>query len=190
MFFFQPADMVSQVLNLGLPARIDVQVQGRKLDDNYQIAQALATKIRQVPGAADVRVQQFLDYPGFMFSVDRNLATQVGVTERDVANQMNISLASSGQTAPDYWLDPSNGINYSVNVQTPQYDVSSMQDLINTPVPAAGQSEPELFGNWRRSSVTSPWASTTTTTFNLSSTCTRRTTSATWVVSPPPSTRS
>jgi multidrug efflux pump subunit AcrB len=147
MFFFQPADMVSQVLNLGLPARIDVQVQGRKLDQNYEIAQSLARKIRQVPGAADVRVQQFMDYPGFLFSVDRNLATQVGVTEQGVANQMNISLASSGQTAPNYWLDPSNGINYSVNVMTPQYKVSSMQDLINTPVPAAGQGEPELFGN-------------------------------------------
>ena len=146
-FFFQPADMVSQVLNLGLPARIDVQIQGRKLQDNYVVAQALASKIRRIPGAADVRVQQFMDYPGLFFSVNRDLATQVGVAERDVANQVNIALASSGQTAPNYWLDPSNGINYSVNVMTPQYDVSKMEDLVNTPVPAAGQGTPQLFGN-------------------------------------------
>ncbi len=146
-FFFQPADMVSQVLNLGLPARIDVQVQGRKLQDNYQVAQALASKIRRVHGAADVRVQQFMDYPGLFFSVNRDLATQAGVAERDVANQVNIALASSGQTAPNYWLDPRNGINYSVNVMTPQYDVSNMEDLVNTPVPAVGQGTPQLFGN-------------------------------------------
>ena len=146
-FFFQPADMVSQVLNLGLPARIDVQVQGRKLRDNYKVAQGMAEKIKLIPGAADVRVQQFMDYPGLFFSVNRDLASQVGVAERDVANQVNISLASSGQTAPNYWLDPSNGINYSVNVMTPQYKVSRMEDLVNTPVPAVGQETPQLFGN-------------------------------------------
>jgi len=146
-FFFQPADMVNQVLNLGLPSRIDIQVQGRRLRENYAVAQALSAKIAQIPGAADVRVQQFMDYPGFFFSVDRDRANQVGLAQRDVANQLTISLSSSGQTAPNFWLDPRNGISYSVNVQTPQYKVSNMEDLVNTPVSTPGQEQPQLFGN-------------------------------------------
>jgi multidrug efflux pump subunit AcrB len=146
-FFFQPADMVNQVLNLGLPSRIDIQVQGRRLRENYAIAQGLAAKIAQVPGATDVRVQQFMNYPGFFFSVDRERANEAGIAQRDVANQMAVSLSSSGQTSPNYWLDPRNGVNYSVNVQTPQYKVENMEDLANTPVTTPMQRQPELFGN-------------------------------------------
>ena len=146
-FFFQQSDMVSQVLNLGLPARIDIQVQGQQKYDNYRIAQALATKIRQVPGAVDVRVHQVMDYPELFFAVDRDRAREIGLAERSVANQLTISLSSSGQTAPNFWLDPRNGVSYSVNVQTPQYKVSSMEDLTNTPVAVAGQVQPQLFGN-------------------------------------------
>jgi len=147
MFFFQPADIVSKVLNFGLPARIDVQVQGRRVADNYAIAQRIASRINRVPGAADVRVQQFMNYPGLFFSVDRDRATEIGLAQREVANQLTISLSSSGQTAPNYWLDPRNGVNYSVQVMTPQYRVSSMEDLVNTPVTVPGQRTPQLFGN-------------------------------------------
>jgi len=146
-FFFQPADIVSQVLNLGLPSRIDIQVQGQRKLENYRVAQALAAKITRVPGAADVRVQQVIDYPGLFFSVDRRRATELGLDQRSVANQLTISLSSSGQTAPNYWLDPRNGVNYSVQAMTPQYKVSSMEDLNNTPVMAPGGEQPQLFGN-------------------------------------------
>src|SRR5579883_527556 len=146
-FFFQPADMVSQVLNLGLPSRIDVQVQGQHKYENYRIAQGLAAKIARIPGAVDVRVHQIMDYPELFFSVDRDRATEVGLAQRDVANQLTISLSSSGQTAPNFWLDPQNGISYSVQVMTPQYKVSNMEDLVNTPVAAPGHQQPQLFGN-------------------------------------------
>ena len=147
-FFFQPADMVSHVLNLGLPSRIDVQVQGQKKYENYKVAQELAAKIRAIPGAVDVHVQQIMDYPEVFFTVDRNRATELGLQQRDVANQLTISLSSSGQTAPNYWLDPRNGVSYSVQVMTPQYKVHSMEDLTNTPVAAGGgQATPQLLGN-------------------------------------------
>jgi multidrug efflux pump subunit AcrB len=146
-FSFEPADLVSHVLNLGLPSRIDVQVQGQKKAENYQVARALAAQIAKVPGAVDVRVQQAMDYPEMFFTVDRDRASELGLQEKDVANQLTISLSSSGQTSPNYWLDPRNGINYSVQVMTPQYKVSNMEDLATTPVAAAGQSTPQLFGN-------------------------------------------
>lgn len=146
-FFFQSADIVSQVLNLGLPARIDVQVQGQRKLENYRMAQTLASRIARVPGAADVRVHQVMDYPELFFNVDRERASQVGLAERDVANQLTISLSSSGQTAPNFWVDPRNGVSYAVQVMTPQYKESSMEDLVNTPVAAPGQQRPQLFGN-------------------------------------------
>jgi multidrug efflux pump subunit AcrB len=146
-FSFQPADMVSHVLNLGLPSRINVQVQGQKKVENYEVAKRLATQIAKVPGAVDVRVQQVMDYPEVFYTVDRDRASELGLQERDVADQLTISLSSSGQTAPNYWLDPRNGISYSVQVMTPQYKVSNMEDLATTPVAAGGQSVPQLFGN-------------------------------------------
>jgi multidrug efflux pump subunit AcrB len=145
-FFFQSADMVSQILNLGLPARIDVQVQGQQKLANYQVARTLANKIARVPGAVDVRVQQVMNYPELFFTIDRERASQIGLAQRDVANQLTISLSSSGQTAPNFWLDPRNGVSYSVSVQTPQYRLSNMEDLVNTPVAVAGH-DPQLFGN-------------------------------------------
>ncbi len=146
-FFFQPADLVSHVLNLGLPSRIDVQVQGSKKAENYAVAQVLAKKIAAVPGAVDVHVQQIMNYPEFFFTVDRDRATELGLQQRDVANQLTISLSSSGQTAPNFWLDPRNGVSYSVQVMTPQYKVSNMEDLQTTPVAANGQVQPQLLGN-------------------------------------------
>jgi multidrug efflux pump subunit AcrB len=145
-FFFQSADMVSQILNLGLPARVDVQVQGQNKLANYQLARTLARRINRVPGAVDVRVQQVMNYPELFFNIDRDRAAQIGLAQRDVANQLTISLSSSGQTAPNFWLDPRNGVSYTVAVQTPQYRLSNVEDLVNTPVAVAGH-QTQLFGN-------------------------------------------
>jgi multidrug efflux pump subunit AcrB len=146
-FFFQPADMVNQVLNLGLPAPIDVQVAGQNRVANYEVAQSLAREISRIPGAADVRVQQVMNAPELLFSVDRTKAQQIGLSQRDVSSDLLISLSSSGQTAPNFWLNPANGVQYAVSVMTPQYKMGSMEALANTPVAVAGQQQPQLFGN-------------------------------------------
>ena len=136
-FFFQPADIVSQILNFGLPAPIDIQVVGRS-PKNYAITKALAAKIKQVPGAVDVNIHQVLDTPSINVSIDRDRAQTMGLTQRDVASSMLISLSGSGQTAPNYWLDPKNGVNYAVAVQTPQYKNDSVRAMLNTPINAPG----------------------------------------------------
>ncbi|HEY2026801.1 MAG TPA: efflux RND transporter permease subunit [Gemmatimonadaceae bacterium] len=146
-FFFQPADMVNQVLNLGLPAPIDVQVAGRNVNANYALAQKLSAEIARIPGAADVRVQQVMDAPELQFDVDRTKAQEIGLTQRDVSSDLLISLSSSGQTSPNFWLNPVNGVQYSVSVMTPQYKMSTMEDLANTPVNVSGLAQPQLFGN-------------------------------------------
>ncbi len=136
-FFFQPADIVSQILNFGLPAPIDVQVVGRS-PKNYAVAQKMADEIRKVPGAVDVNIHQVLDTPSINVAVDRDRAETIGLTQRDVASSMLITLTGSGQTAPNYWLDPKNGVNYPVAVQAPQYRVDSFDALRNTPINAPG----------------------------------------------------
>jgi multidrug efflux pump subunit AcrB len=136
-FFFEPADIVSQILNFGLPAPIDVQVVGRS-PQNYAIAQDLARKISQVPGAVDVHVHQVVNTPSLQVDVDRTRAMLLGLTQRDVANSMLTSLSSSGQAAPNYWLDPKNGVSYAVAVQTPQYKMNTIGSLNNTPINATG----------------------------------------------------
>jgi len=146
-FFFQPADMVNQVLNLGLPAPIDVQVAGRNAAGNYAVAQKLAKEIARIPGAVDVRVQQVMDAPELRFDVDRIKAQQLGLSQRDVASDVLISLSSSGQTSPNFWLDPRNGVQYAVNVMTPQYKMGTVDAVVNTPITAPGQATPQLFGN-------------------------------------------
>ncbi|HEY4130307.1 MAG TPA: efflux RND transporter permease subunit, partial [Gemmatimonadaceae bacterium] len=147
LFFFQPADMVNQVLNLGLPAPIDVQVVGHAVAQNYQIARQLAKEISHIPGAADVRVQQVVDAPELRFDVDRIKAQQLGLSQKDVASDVLISLSSSGQTAPNFWVDPRNGVQYAVNVMTPQYKMGTVDAVTNTPITAPGQATPQLFGN-------------------------------------------
>jgi multidrug efflux pump subunit AcrB len=151
-FFFQPADMVNQVLNLGRPAPIDVQVSGQRRTENFAVAQTLAREIARIPGAADVRVQQVMDAPELRFSVDRTKAQQIGLTQRDVSSDLLVSLSSSGQTAPNFWLNPANGVQYAVSVMTPQYKMGTMEELQNTPVAVAGQQQPQLFGNLATSS--------------------------------------
>ena len=145
-FFFQPADMVNQVLNLGLPAPIDVQVAGTRAG-NFDFARALAREIARIPGAVDVRVQQVMDAPELRFTVDRTKAQQIGLSQRDVSSDLLISLSSSGQTAPNFWLDPRNGVQYGVSVMTPQYRMGTMEALRHTPVTVPGQAQPQLFGN-------------------------------------------
>jgi CzcA family heavy metal efflux pump len=151
-FFFQPADMVNQVLNLGLPAPIDVQVVGKNVEGNYAVARKLAHDMAQIPGAADVRVQQVMDAPELRFNVDRTKAQQLGLTQRQVASDLLISLSSSGQTAPNFWVDPANGVQYAVNVMTPQRQMNTMDALSGTPLTAPGHPTPQLFGNLATSS--------------------------------------
>src|SRR6266478_4441769 len=146
-FFFVPADIVNQVLNLGLPAPLDVQVVGQDKMANYGVASRLAAELRRIPGAVDVRVQQVVNMPEFLFSVDRIRAQQVGLTQRQVASNLLISLSSSGQTAPNFWLNPQNGVSYSVAVRTPLSKINALDALTNTPVTAPGLATPQLFGN-------------------------------------------
>jgi multidrug efflux pump subunit AcrB len=148
-FFAQPADIVSQILNFGLPAPIDIQVTGplAESDKNFQVAQQIANELKGVPGAVDVHVQQILDAPRIMIDSDRILAQQVGLTQRDVANSLLISLTGSGATTTNFWLNYKNGVSYQVVVQTQQYRVASLDELHRTPVAVAGQTSPQLLSN-------------------------------------------
>ena len=134
-FFFEPANITNQILNFGLPAPIDLQVVGRD-PRNYQIAEALAERISHIPGAADVHVHQIVDYPELRINVDRSKAGQLGLQQRDVSNSLLISLSSSGQVAPNEWLNWSNGVSYGMAVQTPQYRMDSLAALMRTPISA------------------------------------------------------
>jgi multidrug efflux pump subunit AcrB len=138
-FYFQPADIVSQVLNFGLSAPIDVQVEGNDLEQTSALARTLRDQLRLVPGVVDVHLTQVLDYPTLHFDVDRQRAAQLGLSQRDVANSLLVSLSSSGAVAPSYFLNPQNNVNYTVVVKTPLTQVSSVPSLLSTPLtpPAA-----------------------------------------------------
>jgi multidrug efflux pump subunit AcrB len=154
-FFFQPADIVTQILNFGLPAPIDIQVMGADMQSNYGIAQQIANKLRHVPGTADVHVQQMLGLPTLHLDMDRNLVTQVGMNPRDVAQSVLVSLSGSFQTAPSFWLNPKNGVTYQMAVQSPQYRMTSLQDLMNMPVTNPAVPSPQVLGNLVQLSPTS-----------------------------------
>ena len=145
-FYFGAADIVSQILNFGLAAPIDLQVTGRATN-NYELAREIKRRVAEIPGAADVHVHQLVHGPEFRVNVDRTRAGQLGLSERDVASMMLISLSSSGQEAPNYWLNFKNGVNYQVAVQTPQYKLDTLSDLENTAIVVPGQTEPQLLGN-------------------------------------------
>jgi multidrug efflux pump subunit AcrB len=132
-YFSMPADIVSQILNAGLPAPIDVQVVGHD-PKNYEIAEELRQRIAQVPGAVDVNIHQVIDNPSLLVKVDRTRADQLGLTERQIADDLLISLAGSGQTAPNFWLNPQNGVSYPIVVQTPQHLITSTSDINLTPI--------------------------------------------------------
>jgi CzcA family heavy metal efflux pump len=146
-FFFQPADIVSQILNFGQPAPIDIQLSGQSYTQNYAIAEQIANRLRHVPGAVDVHVQQLMDNPTLHLDVDRVRAQEVGLTERDVAQNLLVSLSSSFQTSPTFWVNPKNGVSYSVAVQSPQYKVDTLQALMNTPISGAGTTSPQVLAN-------------------------------------------
>lgn len=146
VFSFPPADIVSQILNFGSPAPIDVQIRGGKLDENFEYANMLVAKIRQVTGVADVRIQQSRRTPVFNIDMDRTRAQEVGLTTRDVTNSLVVNLAGSAQVAPTYWLNPANGVSYPIVIQTPEYKLESLTDLANLPISGAGSSTQQILG--------------------------------------------
>jgi multidrug efflux pump subunit AcrB len=137
-FSFLPADIISQILNFGAPAPMEVQIRGPNLNENFAYAQDLLRRMRHVPGLVDARIQQSLSEPSFNVNVDRTRAQYVGITERDVTNSMVVNLAGSSQVQPTFWLNPENGVNYSIVMQTPQYQVDSLNALSNLPITAPG----------------------------------------------------
>jgi multidrug efflux pump subunit AcrB len=150
-FYFQSADIVSQILNFGLPAPVNVQVAGYGGPANYGIAREIEARMRRIPGAVDVHLHQVIDAPSLKIDVDRTRAAQFGLTQQDVANNMFVSLASSTQVQPNWWLDPKMGMTYAVAVQTPQTAIQSVQDIENTPIPSRGDiSGVQLLSNMAR----------------------------------------
>jgi multidrug efflux pump subunit AcrB len=149
VFSFPPADIVSQILNFGAPAPIDLQIRGRDLEANFVYANKLLKAIRKVPGVADARIQQSNKAPVFAVDIDRSRAQDLGVTARDVTNSLVVNLAGSSQVAPTYWLNPENGVSYAIVMQTPQYRLDSLSALANLQVSgsAAGSANnPQVLG--------------------------------------------
>jgi CzcA family heavy metal efflux pump len=146
-FYFLPADIMTQTLNFGLPAPMDVQIQGADINASHAIADHIMAQMRQVPGLADIRVQQPSDYPTLEVGVDRTKAQQGGYTERDVASSMLNTLSGSFQITPMFFLNWKNGVNYNLVAQTPQYRIQSLQDLQNIPITAASKQQPEILGD-------------------------------------------
>ncbi|HME98187.1 MAG TPA: efflux RND transporter permease subunit [Methylomirabilota bacterium] len=147
-FYFVPADIVTQILNFGLPAPIDVQIEGSDLQGNRQVANRMLTELRQVPGLTDLRIQQNFDAPKLEVSVDRTKAAGAGFTPRDVANSVLLTLSGSGQTNPATFLNWQNGVSYSLVTQAPQYSVQSLQDIQNIPLGGAtADSRPQILGD-------------------------------------------
>ncbi|HEX7882362.1 MAG TPA: efflux RND transporter permease subunit [Afipia sp.] len=145
-FAFLPADIVSQILNFGAPAPIDLQVRGNNAEANFKYASDLLRRIKLIPGIADARIQQSPNSPGFNVDVDRTRAQYVGLTARDVTNSMVVNLAGSSQVAPTFFLDPSNGVSYSIVMQTPQYQIDSLSKLGALPISATGTASPPMLG--------------------------------------------
>jgi multidrug efflux pump subunit AcrB len=149
-FYFLPADIISQTLNFGLPAPFDVQIYGKEMAANREVAARIATKIRQVTGAVDVRVQQPADQPKLRYFVDRTKAAEIGLTELQVANNVLLSLSGSGVLQPAYYLNPKNGISYLVVASTPQHRIDSIDALDNIPISAGTSNDAgdeQLFSN-------------------------------------------
>jgi multidrug efflux pump subunit AcrB len=149
-FSFLPADIVSQILNFGLPAPIDLQVIGNNQAANYAYATDLLKRIRKVPGIADLRIQQVNNYPQLNVDVDRTLASEVGLTQRDVANSLLVTLSGSGQVQPNFWLNTENGVSYPIIAQMPQYRIDSVSDLSNLPITSAATQTPQYLGGLAR----------------------------------------
>ena len=155
VFYFQAADIVNQILNFGLPAPIDIQISGRQFQQNYAVAEAIRRDVMAIPGAADVHINQVIYSPELHVNVDRSRAQTIGLTESNVANSMLYALAGNGQATPNYWLNPQNGVNYQVVVQSPQYRINSVDALTSIPITAGSAGvvagsiprQPQLLGN-------------------------------------------
>jgi len=146
-FYDVPVDIVTQILNFGLPAPIDIQVVGRDVYANHEFASQLMNRLKFVPGITDLRIQQPFNYPRVYVDVDRTKASQVGFTQSNVARNLLIALSGSFQTQPQFWLDPKTGVSYSITTQTPQYRIQSPQDLANVPVASSGSTaQPQILG--------------------------------------------
>jgi hypothetical protein len=193
-FYFQAADIVTQILNFGVPSQIDVRTVGYDRANNLAIAKQLRDRIAAIPGVADAHVQQETNAPSFYVNIDRVRAAQLGLTANAVASNINVSLSSSEQVSPNFWTDPASGIPYYIAVQTPEPRLASLNSLENTPVSTAlapaGDPIPGFSATWQRSrapasrpTATSPTSSRSTTSMPTS----RIPTSA---VSPTPSAKS
>jgi len=147
-FYYLPTDMVSQILNFGLPAQIDIQVVGNAVEQNHTLAEHMMQQISQIPGTTDLRIQQPFNLPSWTINVDRTRAQQVGYSQHDVANDVLTSLSGSFQTSPTFYLNPQNHVSYNIAVQTPQYDVQNLQQLQNFPIATNGSAlQPQILGN-------------------------------------------
>jgi multidrug efflux pump subunit AcrB len=146
-FYFLPSDMVTQILNFGLPAPIDIQVVGNDLEGNRQFADKLLARVRSVSGTSDLRIQQAFNQPKVHVDVDRTKARNIGFSQREVATNLLVTLSGSSQTSPTFWLNPKNGVSYPIAIQTPQYRVQSFQDLNNIPVTGAGTAPPSILAS-------------------------------------------
>ncbi len=148
-FYFLPADLVSQILNFGLPAPIDIQVMGSNVEANRQFADRLMERVKFIPGVTDLRIQQPFNQPELLVDVDRTKAQQVGYSAREVASDVLVSLSGSFQTSPTFWLNPRNGVTYNIAVQSPQYEMDSLQDLRNIPMTATS-GQPQILESLAR----------------------------------------
>ena len=146
-FYFLPADIVTQILNFGLPAPIDIQIAGADIEGNRRVADEMLNELRQVPGLVDLRIQQRFDYPKFDVAIDRTKAGQAGFTTRDLANSLLISLSGSFQTTPTFFLNWQNGVTYNLATQTPQYRIQSLHDLENIPISSPAVPRPGILAN-------------------------------------------
>src|SRR5216683_2869489 len=146
-FYFLPSDMVTQILNFGLPAPIDIQVVGNDLQANRQFADKLLARVKTVSGTSDLRIQQTFDQPKLHIDVDRTKAANIGFTQREVASNLLVTLSGSFQTSPSFWLNPKNGVSYQIATQTPEYRVRSLQDVANIPITGAANVPPSILAS-------------------------------------------
>jgi multidrug efflux pump subunit AcrB len=143
-FYFLPADIVSQILNFGLPAPIDIQIVGQNIEGNRRYADKLLNQIKYIPGTTDLRIQQAFNAPKLQVDIDRTKSQQAGYTARDVANNLLVALSGSFQTAPTFWLNPKNGVSYNIATQTPQYQTDTLQGLGNLPITSSAGTPPQI----------------------------------------------
>ena len=148
LFYFLPGDMVTQILNFGMPAPINVQIDGTNIQANRIVANKVLSELRMIPGLVDSRMHQRLDYPKLRVNVDRVKAAQAGFTQRDIASSMLVALSGSFQTAPTFFLNPKNGVNYNLVTQVPEYDMQSLDALRNIPINATDKSHQEILGGY------------------------------------------